>query len=89
MSDGRRTELIEVSMGNKGSKEITGTSEVTGNFTAIQFMETSVVAAQTDATGTSNADLTAWTGGFLAGTIVYGRWSAITLTSGSAIGYLG
>jgi len=73
-------------MGVYGSIEVTGTSAVTGTFSAIQFMEDSVVSAQTDKTDVSNADLTAFTL-ISAGTIVYGRWESITLTSGSAIAY--
>ena len=88
MSNNRDTEILQSTMGNFGSIEITGTAEVTGIFTAFQFMEDSVVSAQTDSNGTSNADLTAFTT-ILAGSIIYGRWSAITLTSGSAIGYYG
>lgn len=89
MSESRITELLENSMGNKGSKEITGVLEVTADniFSCIQFIEDSTVAAQTDI-GTVNADLTAFTL-IVAGTIIYGRWSTITLSSGSAIGYNG
>ena len=84
----RTVEILETTLGNHGSVEITGTSEVTGAFTALYFVENTVVADSTDATGYSNADLSSFTV-FYAGTIVYGKWSAITLTSGEAIGYIG
>ena len=86
MSTERITELLESYMGNKGSTEITGTGAVTGNFTAIHIIADAVVAAQTDASGTTNADLTAYTV-IKQGTTLYGRWTSITLTSGEAIGY--
>ena len=84
----RDTQILDSSMGNLGSIAITGTSEVTGDFTAIMFMDDSVVASQTNKVGYANADLSDFTT-IIAGTIVYGEWTAITLTSGSAIGYYG
>lgn len=83
----RTNELIEQSLGNKGSSAITGTTAVTGSFTALQAIDDTVVAAQTDATGATNADLTAFTT-IPAGAILFGRWTSITLTSGEMIGYL-
>lgn len=84
---------INQQFGYIGSKEITGTSAVTPasgfEFIAIQFMEDSVVAAQASPSGSKDmVDLTAYTS-ISAGTIIYGRFSSITLTSGSAIGYNG
>jgi hypothetical protein len=79
-------ERMNESLGNFGSVEIT-TVEVEAKFTAIQFIEDSTVSAVTDR-GVTNADLTAFTS-IAAGTIVYGKRSAITLSSGSAIGYIG
>lgn len=88
------------SMGYNGSKAITGTSAVTPatgyQWVALQFIEDSVVAAQTNgahvgidsSVSVTNADLTAFTA-ISAGTIVYGLWTSITLTIGSAIGYNG
>jgi len=87
----RQTELMEQKMGNLGSKEITGTSPVlpdSGVFTAIYFVEATVVAAQVDADGITNADLTVFTS-IPADRTIYGKWTSITLTSGSAIGYNG
>lgn len=91
MSNARTTELLEVSFANKGSKEITGTDAVTPTtgevFTCLQALEDTIVSAQTD-TGTTNADLSAFTL-ISEGTFIYGRWSSITLASGSMIGYYG
>ena len=79
------------SVGATGSKAITGTSAVappTGYyFFAIQFLADGVVSVQSDVTGATNADLTAFTS-ISSGTVVYGKWDSITLTSGEAIGYL-
>jgi hypothetical protein len=89
MSQSRADAMLELSLGNNGSKEITGTSEVTADniFIAIQFIDDSIVASQTDA-GVANADLSAFSL-IIGGTIVYGKWSSLTLTSGFAIGYNG
>ena len=84
----RDTEILESSMGNLGSKAITGSTEITGAFTAFTFIEDSVVTSVTDKVGYANADLSDFTT-IIAGTTVYGEWIAITLTSGSAIGYYG
>lgn len=85
----KATRLLETSLGRFGSKEITGTSEITaatGNvFTCLQVIEDAQVSAQTDVDVT-NGDLTAFTT-IPAGQFIYGRWSSITLSAGSMIGY--
>ena len=92
MSDARRTQLSEESMGNRGSKAITGTSAVlptTGKlYTAIYFIVDSSVTAYTDATGNTSGDMTAVTY-FPAGTWLFGKWSSVTLGDGEAWGYYG
>lgn len=74
-----------------GSKEIVGTSAVTPvtgcYFYAIQVMSDIIVSAQSNITGSVNANLTLLTGGIPAGTVIYGKFNSITLTSGQAIGY--
>ena len=89
MSISRTTELMEASSGNLGSKSITGISAVTPAsgyvFGAIQIISDTEVAAQTDS-GITNTDLTDFTV-LYAGTVIYGKWSSITLKSGEAIGY--
>lgn len=54
---------------------------------AIQFIADSVVSTQTDKAGAINTQLTGLTS-IPAGTVVYGKYSSISLTSGEAIGYL-
>lgn len=79
------------SVGATGSKAITGTSAVTPAtgyyFFCIVPVTDIVVSAKADVTGALNADLTAFTTGIPAGLAVYGKFTSITLTSGSAIGY--
>ena len=80
----------DVSLGQDGGKSITGTNAVTpatGNYYfAIQIIADTVVAAQGNVAGAVNPDLTDFTV-LSAGTIIYGKWNSITLTSGEAIGY--
>lgn len=84
------SKAIVANSGVIGSKAITGTSAVTPatgyNFCALQAMVDTVVAAQGDVTGATNADLTGFTK-IPAGTTVYGKFNSITLTSGELIGY--
>lgn len=78
------------SFGELGGKAITGTSAVTPTsgryFAAINVMADAVVSAQGDITDVDNPDLTALTT-IPAGTVLYGMWNSITLTSGQAIAY--
>jgi len=86
MSIARITEILETQLGNLGSIAITGTSKTDGTFTAIYTVtETVVSAAVSD--GITNADLTSFT--LPADRWFYGKWSSITLTSGSVIMYTG
>lgn len=79
------------SVGAAGSKEITGTSAVTPPtgyyFFAFQPIEDIDVAAVVSLTDAVNANLVSFTL-IPSGVTVYGKWTSITLTSGSAIGYL-
>lgn len=70
-------------MGERGGVVITGTSAVTGDFGAIQFYEESVINAITmpDFTGSLASET------IPAGTIIYGKVTSITLTSGACIAY--
>jgi hypothetical protein len=80
------------SVGALGSVAITGTSAVVAPtgfyFFCLNFTQDSVVGARVDLAGATNANLTLFTTGFTGGFPVYGKWTSITLTSGSAIGYL-
>ena len=86
MSIARITEILETQLGNLGSIAITGTDKTDGTFGAIYTVTETVVAAQVD-DGVVNADLTSLT--LPAGRWFYGRWSSLTLTSGSIIVYTG
>lgn len=74
--------------GMTGSKAITGTAEVDPPagyyFCAILATAAMVVASQGNVAGATNAVL----GPIPVGTTVYGKFSSITLTSGTGIGYL-
>ena len=83
---------VNQQFGYNGSKAITGTSAVTPatgfEFIAIQFLEETVVSAMAQPDNArTGAVLTSFV--FQAGQIIYGRWSSITLSYGSAIGYNG
>jgi len=90
MSMMRQTELMETQLGNLGSKLITGTSPVLPAtdyiFTSLYAVVETVVAATVDA-GITNASLAGVT--IPQGITIYGKWSSITLTSGTLIGYNG
>lgn len=77
-------------VGASGSVAITGTGAVTPPtgfyFYCVDFMSDSVVSAQGNLTGATNATLS--TLGTIPAKPVYGKWTSITLTSGSAIGYI-
>jgi len=85
MSQNRTTEILETSIGTYGGQYITGTSESTptqNRFVAIQAIEDTVISAVTGNIDVSGIIL-------FAGTIIYGRWTALTLTSGEVIAYEG
>lgn len=76
-------EVDNISLGQGGATVETGTTAVTGTFAAIQFVEGGAFSALT-----SNYDGDAFTGVTLAaGTIIYGRFTAFTLSSGKVIAY--
>lgn len=71
-------------MGEFGGVHETGTTAVTGDFSAIQCLEDTVFSLLTrpDFTGDAITGVT-----ISAGTILYGRCTAFTLTSGKVIAY--
>ena len=79
------------SIGQTGSKEITGTSAVTPPtgfyFWSIVPSSDMVISAQGNVTSAINADLTA-IASHPTGVPIYGKFNSITLTSGDGIGYL-
>ena len=74
------------SMGAGGSKYVNDTAAHTGNFTAIQFTEDSVLAAITGPLENSAA-LIADATVFGQGQVIYLPFTSVTLTSGAAILY--
>jgi hypothetical protein len=71
-------------MGENGGITETGTTAVTGDFSAIQCLEDTVFSTLTrpDFTGDALTGVT-----LTAGTILYGKCTAFTLTSGKVIAY--
>lgn len=85
MSQARTTEILESSLGKGGLKRVDDTTAETPDagyvFCAIQA-ETAVVINTTTGNSTNFDGATISTEG-----IRYGRWSSVTLTSGTAILY--
>jgi hypothetical protein len=90
-----QTEIMAAQMalnlaGMTGAKEITGATEVKPDdgyyFCAFHAVADTVVAEQTNKDEAVNADLTKFNK-ISAGVTVYGKWTAIKLTSGEMIGY--
>ena len=72
--------------GAAGATLITTTSAVTGSFYAIQIIADTLIASLTgNLTISSGSSLTATT--FPAGTVLYGGFSSMTLTSGKVVAY--
>lgn len=83
---GLSTINVANSMGAGGCKYINDASAHTGNFTAIQFTEDSVVGAITGAMENSSALISDATS-FSQGQVLYLPFTSVTLTSGAAILY--
>mgnify|MGYP003406786482 CR=1 FL=1 len=78
--------VINSSMGNHGGKYITNTSVNTPTspyvFNAIQVVTDCVITCVGNITGLTSVSLSA-------GSVIYGRYTSITLASGSVIAYYG
>ena len=74
------------SMGAGGSKYINDTASHTGNFTSIQFTEDSVISAYTGSIE-DVANLISDGTVFGQGQVLYGPFSAVSLSSGGALLY--
>jgi hypothetical protein len=83
MSDSRRNNTLEFS--HSGGVVIDDTTATTGQFGAIQVINDAVFAAITAPEYTNAADLTTLT--ISAGTVLYGRFTAFTLTSGVVVAH--
>ncbi len=75
-----------IALGQSGVITETGTTALTGNFVAIQFMTDTVFTTltETDHTGDDATTLT-----YYAGTVIFGNFTAITLASGAVRIYKG
>ena len=88
MSQARTTELLETSIGSLGGQYITdcvtdATTPATGfKFVAIQVITDCSITLVGNITGITTTGITA-------GTIIYGRYTSLTLASGSVIAYNG
>ena len=75
-------------LGLNGGEYINGTGAITGSFFALQATEATVLAAQSS--NISNLD-DLCTGqdatSLAAGTVLYGNFTSVTLTSGAVIAY--
>ena len=89
-SSARLVELQENVIGGNGGVAIVGTSATasgTGKvFYAISALTETVVAAATTNTGFTSPGITTLAA-LPAGSIVYGQWTSITLTSGECVCY--
>ena len=83
MSDSRRNNTLEFS--HQGGVVVNDTTATTGNFGAIQVINDAVFSAITAPEYTNASDLTTIT--ITAGTGLYGRFTAFTLTSGVVVAH--
>jgi hypothetical protein len=84
------SDLTLTAMGQKGSILVTDTTAITGKFRTIQVVTDAIFTTLTsDITknGTVTASVAADFGTLSAGTVLYGKFTAITLTSGKVILY--
>jgi hypothetical protein len=86
MSQLRTTDILETSIGSYGGKYIANTNATTPDagrrFVAIQVITDCVITLVGNITGITTVALTA-------GTIIYGRYTSVTLASGRVIAYQG
>jgi len=76
--------LLREQLGKGSGVVFTTAAQTTVDYYAIHFVQTSVIASITMANLTGESALHTT---IVAGTVLYGRCTAITLTSGLAIGY--
>jgi hypothetical protein len=88
-------EALNASMGQAGAKFISDNEEHTGSFVAIQCIEDTVFATLTPSDTTYGYGVGSYNGNTMAsetipaGTVIYGRWTTVDLTSGLVIAYVG
>lgn len=78
------TDLLNEQLGKKGECVIFTTAAQTENFYAVHFVTESVISAITVANGTGDSALQTT---IPAGTVLFMNITAITLSSGLAVGY--
>ena len=88
-------EAQNAALGQSGAKFISDNAEHTGTFVAIQCIEDTIFATLTPADTTYGYGVGSYNGNTMAsitipaGTVIYGRWKTIDLTSGKVIAYRG
>jgi len=88
-------QVSNASIGQGGCVFEDGTTAITGNFVAIQFLEDSTLTTLTPrsssyiGTASGNGDDIDTGNTFPQGMTIFGDWTAFTLASGSAIAYIG
>jgi len=88
-------EAQNAGMGQAGAKFISDLAVHTGSFVAIQCIEDTVFNALTPADTNNGYGVGSYNGNTMAsetipaGTVIYGRWTTIDLTSGLVIAYIG
>jgi hypothetical protein len=75
-----------IALGQNGATTETGTTVLTGNWVAIQFLADTVFTTLTDTTGDGD-DMKTVT--YLTGMVIFGQFTAITLASGAIRAYKG
>ena len=89
------SEAQNAALGQAGAKFISDDATHTGSFVAIQCLEDTVFATLTPADTTYGYGVGSYNGNTMAsetitaGTVIYGRWTTVDLTSGLVIAYLG
>ncbi len=78
------TQLLREQLGKEGTISVFTTLAQTEDFYAVHFVTESVISAITIANGSGESALQTT---IPAGTVIFGNITAITLTSGVAIGY--
>ena len=88
-------QVSNASIGQGGCVFEDGTTAITGNFVAIQFLEDSTLTTLTPRSssfiGTSggNGDAIDTVNTFPQGMTIFGDWTAFTLATGSVVAYIG
>ena len=85
MSYKNNTQLLREQLGKEGAIDVFTTAAQTESFYAIHFVNESVITNCTITGATNDAGLDGQT--IPAGTVIFAPFTAITLTSGLAIGY--